>query len=568
MTEKTHFVKPMHRYEVDDLDHPLMYVNKTGTDLIHDPILNKGTGFSASERDEFDLVGLVPPRVVSIDDQISRVEENYNRLPGELEKYIFLEALHDRNETLFYRVLIDNLEKLTPIVYTPVVGQACQHYGHIYRRARGMYLSSGNRGKFKKMVKNWKRDEIDIIVVTDGSRILGLGDLGTNGMGIPVGKLALYVACAGIYPSKTLPVMLDAGTNNEALLNDPLYLGEGHHRLTGDEYYEMVDEFIQAAHERWPMALIQFEDFTNNHAFPLLEKYRDKVLCFNDDIQGTGAVALAGILGALKITGQKLTDQKIVFLGAGSAAIGIADMITAGMAEEGYSLEQAREQFWFVDSKGLVSNLRGDTLAQHKVAYARDEPPLTSLMEVLNKVQPTILMGLSGQTGAFTQEVVESMNRYSERPIIFALSNPTSKAECTAGQAYHWSDGKAIFASGSPFDPIEYKGKTLVPGQGNNMYIFPGVGLGACVCKASKVTNSMFYAAAKTLAEMVSDHALSQSNVFPKLSDIRDISAKIATAVCEVAFDEGIANITRPADLFSFVQKKMYRPYYIPYAKI
>ncbi|MFQ6610910.1 MAG: NAD-dependent malic enzyme [Fidelibacterota bacterium] len=568
MNDKTKFLKPVRRYEVDDLEYPVMFVSKTGADLIHDPLLNKGTGFSEIERDELGIVGLVPPRVVSIDDQIKRVEENYNRLPGDLQKYIFLEALHDRNETLFYRVLLDNLEELTPIVYTPVVGQACQHYGHIYRRARGMYFSSGNRGKFKKMVNNWKRDDIDIIVVTDGSRILGLGDLGANGMGIPIGKLALYVTCAGMYPSRTLPVMLDAGTNNESLLNDPLYLGERHQRLTGDDYYEMVDEFIDAVHERWPTALIQFEDFTNDHAFPLLEKYRDKILCFNDDIQGTGAVALAGILSALKITGQKLTDQKIVFLGAGSAAIGIADMITSGMAEEGCSLQEARDKFSFVDSKGLVSFHRGDILADHKVPYAKDVPPVRTLEEVLDKVKPTILLGLSGQTGAFSEEIIRRMGQFSNRPIIFALSNPTSKAECTAEQAYHWSDGKAIFASGSPFDPIEYEGKTLIPGQGNNMYIFPGVGLGACLCKASKVTNSMFYAAAKTLAEMVSDHALSQSNVYPKLSDIREISAKIASAVCEVAFNENIANIDVPKDLFSFVQKKMYQPCYIPYKKL
>ena len=560
--------KPVNRYEVDDLENPLMYVHKTGVDLIHDPLLNKGTGFSEAERENLGLLGLVPPKVVNIDDQMQRIYENYRRFTDELEKYIFLEALHDRNETLYYRFLLRNLVELTPIVYTPVVGQACQQFGHIYRRARGMYFSTRNRGRFREMAQNWEKDEIDIIVVTDGSRILGLGDLGTNGMGIPIGKLALYVACAGIYPSKTLPVMLDTGTNNETLRKDPLYLGEGHHRLSGDEYYEMVDEFVQAAHNRWPMALIQFEDFTNDHAFALLEKYRNKILCFNDDIQGTGAVALAGIFGSLKITGQKLKDQRIVFLGAGSAGIGIANMIAAAMVGEDSSIEQARGQFWFVDSKGLVSTQRGDTLAPHKIPFARNDAPIDSLNDVIKSAKPTILMGLSGQSGAFTEEVIGNMMSYSERPIIFALSNPTSKAECTARQAYEWTNGKAIFASGSPFDPVLINGKTLIPGQGNNMYIFPGVGLGASLTKASRVTDSMFYAAAKLLAEMVPQEELDRSNVYPKIDKIREISAKIAAVVCNVAFEEGIATIERPKDLLSFVRKKMYHPDYIPYKKI
>jgi len=567
MSDNKYFVKPTYRYEVDNLNQSSWKISKRGGSLIHDPLLNKGTGFSEHEREELGLLGLVPPKVVSIDDQVKRIQENFNRLPGPFEKYIFLEALHDRNETLYFKVLIDNLEELTPIVYTPTVGKACEHYGHIYRRARGMYFSTRNRGHFREMMNNWAQDDIDIIVVTDGSRILGLGDLGCNGMGISIGKLALYVSCAGIYPSKTLPAVLDVGTNNEELLVDPLYLGVNHRRLTGDDYYEMVEEFVTAALDKWPDALIQFEDFTNDHAFPLLEKYRHKIVCFNDDIQGTGSVALAGVLSGLRITGEKLIDQRIVFLGAGSAAIGIANMIAAGMVEEGYTVEKARERFWFLDTKGLVTNNRGDKLADHKIPFARDEEYVKDLVDVVKNVKPTILMGLSGQPGSFSKEVIEELNRHVDRPMIFALSNPTSKAECTAEQAYTWTDGKGIFSSGSPFDPVNYKGKLLSPGQGNNMYIFPGVGLGASVCKSTEVTDSMFYIAAKTLADMVSEESLDCGNLYPKLSSIREISLKIAVAVCQVAYNEGLARLEKPEDLEAFVKKSMFSPHYIPYSK-
>lgn len=567
MSDNKSSVKPTYRYEVDNLNQSTWKISKQGGSLIHDPLLNKGTGFSEEERKNLGLLGLVPPRVVSIDDQVRRIQENFNRLPGLFEKYIFLEALHDRNETLYFKLLIDNLEELTPIVYTPTVGQACEHYGHIYRRARGMYFSTCNRGHFREMMDNWSQDEIDIIVVTDGSRILGLGDLGCNGMGISIGKLALYVSCAGIYPSKTLPVVLDVGTNNEELLVDPLYLGVNHHRLTGDEYYEMVDEFVTAALDKWPEALIQFEDFTNDHAFPLLEKYRHKIVCFNDDIQGTGSVALAGVLSGLRITGERLIDQRIVFLGAGSAAVGIANMIAAGMVEEGYTAEKARERFWFLDSKGLVTNTRGDKLADHKIPFARDEEYIEDLVDVVKKVKPTILMGLSGQPGSFSKDVIKEMNRHVDRPMIFALSNPTSKAECTAEEAYNWTNGSGIFSSGSPFDPVNYKGKLLSPGQGNNMYIFPGVGLGASVCKSTEVTDSMFYIAAKTLAELVPEDALDCGNLYPKLSDIREISLNIAVSVCKVAYNEGLAKLERPDDLEGYVKKSMFSPHYIPYTK-
>jgi malate dehydrogenase (oxaloacetate-decarboxylating)(NADP+) len=490
------------------------------------------------------------------------LRENYNRLKTDLDKYVFIEAVHDRNETLYYKFLVDNLEELSPIIYTPTVGHACQVFGHLYRRPRGMYLSSSLQGSFRKTIDNWPQEDVDIIVVTDGSRILGLGDLGANGMGIPIGKLALYVACAGIDPSRTLPVMLDAGTNNKELLGDKLYLGEQHKKPAGDEYYELVYEFMIAARDRWPKALIQFEDFTNDHAFALLNKYRSRFLCFNDDLQGTGAVALAGLLAALRATGEKIQDQRIVFLGAGTAAVGSADMMAAVMVKNGLTPEQARKQFWLVDSKGLVTTGRGDTLSEHKVPYARQEAYLKTLLDVVKQVKPTVLLGLSTQSGAFNEEVIKTMQKQVKRPIIFALSNPTSKAECTPEQIYRWTNGSGIYASGSPFAPVEYNGRTFKPCQGNNMYIFPGVGLGATLSEAQTVTDSMFLAAAKTLAAMVGEQELEVGALYPSLTQIRDISGAIAAAVWEIAWSEGNATRKVPDNPIQFVKNKMYFPDY------
>ena len=556
------------RYEIDELEHKVVHIKKRGLDLIRDPMLNKGTAFSEKERDEFNLYGLVPPHVSTFEEQIKRVTENYRRKDTDLGKYIFLEALHDRNEILYYALLLRNLEELTPIVYTPTVGTACQQFGHLFRRARGMYISAHAKGDFKKRISNWPQNDIDVIVVTDGSRILGLGDLGASGIGIPIGKLSLYVACAGIYPSKKLPVVIDVGTDNETLLKDPLYLGGKHPRIKGEEYYEIIDEFITAAHERWPKALIQFEDFTNDHAFPLLKKYRERLLCFNDDIQGTGGVALAGLLAAMRVTKEKLNEQKIIFLGAGSAAVGIADMIVAGMVEEGLSKEEARKRFWFIDSKGLVITTRGDKLAEHKIVYARNEKFQKTLLEVVKSVKPTVLIGVSKQTGAFNEQVVREMKKHVDTPIIFALSNPTSKSECTPTQAYEWTDGNVVYASGSPFDPIKDKGKTYTTGQGNNMYIFPGVGLGAIVCEATKITDSMFYIAAKTLADLVKEEDLKKGRIYPDLNDIREISSHIAFAVCEIAYANGIAWTKRPENLLEYIKSKMFQPFYLPYKAV
>jgi len=504
-----------------------------------------------------------------MDTQVQRVMENYRRKTDPMEKFIFLAALHDRNETLYYKVLMENLMEMTPIVYTPVVGFACQQFGHIYRKNRGMYLSLHEKGRVAEVLENWPEDVVDIIVVSDGSRILGLGDLGANGMGIPIGKLALYVAGAGLYPCKTLPILIDVGTDNEDLLNDPLYLGINQRRVHGDEFYEFVDEFVKAAVARWPKVLIQWEDFTNDKAFPLLNKYRDEVLCFNDDIQGTGAVALAGLLGALRAKGEKLADQRIIFYGAGSAAVGIADMICAGMVEEsGISLEEARKRFWLLDSKGLVTTKRKGKLQDHKIPYARDEKSIEGLLEVTKQVKPTILVGVSGQPQTFTEDVVKTMHKHCEKPIVFALSNPTTKSECTAEQAYTWTAGEAIFASGSPFDPVRLEGKIYVPGQGNNMFIFPGVGLGAAICGATKVTDSMFFTAAKTLAHMVTDEELETGTVYPDLTKIRQISCAIAAAVCRLAYDEGLASEPEPVDILTHVRKNMYRPEYPRYIAV
>jgi malate dehydrogenase (oxaloacetate-decarboxylating)(NADP+) len=544
-------------------------VRKRGKDLLTDPFLNKGSGFPDSERDAFGIRGLVPPDVQSIDDQASRVMENFHRQDSDLARYVHLEALHDRNETLYYKVLVENLRELTPIVYTPVVGKACSRFGHIYRRARGMYFSFSEADYFDDMVRNWPEDEVDIVVVTDGSRILGLGDLGTNGMGIPIGKLSLYVAGAGLYPYRTLPVMLDVGTDNRALREDPLYLGRRARRLTDEDFYRVVDAFVRAVRGRWPNALIQFEDFSNNHAFPLLERYRDHMLCFNDDIQGTGAVALAGILSALRITGGRLADQRVLFLGAGSAARGIADMlVTAVMEDSGLDRERAREVIWMLDSRGLVTRERYPTLTEHKRPFAKEAPAIKGLTEAIGYLHPTVLIGVCGQPGSFTEEAVREMHRHCERPVVFPLSNPTAKAECTPEQVYDWTDGAALVASGSPFPPVTRGRRLLVPGQCNNMYIFPGVGMGVVCCGASRVTDAMFHAAAHTLAAQVGEDSLGVGQLYPDLTLIREMSARIAAAVCEVAFEQGLAGIDRPADLEAFIRGRMFHPHYVPYEPV
>ncbi len=536
----------------------------TGINLLHNPTWNKGTGFSEAERDALNIRGLLPPRIFSESEQELRILENFKKKPSPIEKYIYLISLQDRNETLFYRVLIDHIEEMMPIVYTPTVGEACQTFGHIYRRPKGLYISSKDRGTMKSVLQNWPEDEIGMIVVTDGERILGLGDQGTNGMGIPIGKLTLYTACAGINPKKCLPIMLDVGTNNDDLLKDPLYLGEFHHRMYGEEYDDFIDEFVQSVQAVYPSAIIQFEDFSNRNAFRLLEKYRDRVCCFNDDIQGTASVALAGIFSSLRVTKTTLRDQRILFFGAGEAGLGIGELVVNSLMEEGLSNREARKKCWYVDSRGLVVKGR-QKITRHKEPFAHQHDEMNSLLDSIHAIQPTILIGASGQPQTFTKEVIEAMSILNEKPIIFALSNPTSKSECTAEQAYHWSGGNAIFASGSPFDPVEVNGKTHVPGQGNNAYVFPGIGLGAIVSKTTRITDEMFVEAAKTLSNYVTIDDLEKGSLFPNLNHIREVSALIARAVAKVAFDSGTTTEERPKDLLKVIQSHIYEPNYYSY---
>ena len=532
-----------------------------GVKILHDPVRNKGTAYTDAERDYLKLRGLLPPRVHSPAEQELRVLGNIREKPTDLERYLYLVALQDRNETLFYRVIMNHIEEMMPIIYTPTVGKACQEFQHIFRTPRGFHVSLQDRGRIKEIMQNWPHKDARIIVVTDGERVLGLGDLGADGMGIPIGKLALYTACAGIHPTHCMPVMLDVGTDNEKLLNDPLYNGLERRRVRGEEYDELIEEFIDAAKEMFPGVLIQLEDFGNINAFRLLEQYRHGTCLFDDDIQGTGAVAVSGLIAAMRITGGKLSDQKILFLGAGEAGIGIADVFVAALGEEGIPAEDARKHCWFVDTKGLLVAGR-DGIADHKSPYAHDHPHTNDFLEAVKTLKPTALLGLSGQPGTFTREIVEAMAEINERPIIFALSNPTSKAECTAEQAYSWSDGRAIFASGSPFDPVKLGNQTFVPGQGNNAYIFPGVGLGAIVSRARSITDEMFLAASHSLANQVTEADLERGRIYPSLRRIRQVSALIAHDVARIAYDKGLADREEPDDILADIHEYMYQPVY------
>ena len=536
----------------------------TGVDLLHEATLNKGTAFTEEERDALGLEGLLPPHVNSLETQVIRVMENFHKKPSDLEKYIYLMSLLGRNVTLFYRVVMDKIEEMMPIVYTPTVGRACQEYGHIFRRPRGIFISAKDKGRVLNVLKNWPNRDVRIIVVTDGERILGLGDLGANGMGIPVGKLCLYTACAGVSPGLCLPVTLDVGTNNEELLHDVLYVGLRQHRLGRAPYDDLVQEFIIAAQELYPKVLIQFEDFATGNALRLLDKYRDRVCTFNDDIQGTGVVGLAGLYSAMRIVGGKLKDQRILFLGAGEAGIGIGNMISSALVVDGLSEQEARKRCWFVDSKGLVVKSRSG-LAEYKLPYAHDYEYIGDFLSAVKSLKPTVIIGVSGQPNTFNQSVLQEMASYNKRPIVFAMSNPTSKAECTAEEAYTWTDGCAIFASGSPFAPVTFKGKTYVPGQANNAYAFPGIGLGVIACEAVSVTDEMFSVAAKALANAVSEVDLELGRIYPSLTKIKEVSAAIATAVAEVSYDQGLGRKSKPLDLSTYIKSPMYEPKYLRY---
>ena len=534
--------------------------SKRGISLLRDPLVNKGTGFSQKERDALGLRGLLPATQLTIQAQAERVLTNLRRLPNDLDKYVALNALHDRNETLFFRVVCDNIDEIQPLIYTPTVGLACQRFGNIFQRPRGLFISANDRGRIARLLKNWPYPA-KLIVVTDGERILGLGDLGANGMGIPVGKLSLYSACAGVNPEVCLPVMLDVGTNNEQLLKDPYYVGLRRKRLTGKAYYDFIDEFITAARKAFPSVLIQFEDFANHSAFQLLDKYRTHYCVFNDDIQGTAAVALAGLFSALRIKGGKLSEERLLFLGAGEAATGIADLVVTAMMAEGLSEAEARKRIWLVDSRGLVVKDR-EGLNKHKLPYAHEHAPVGDFLSAIKTLKPTAIIGVAAVGGTFTLEVLRTMAEINEQPIVFALSNPTSKAECSAEEAYRHTDGRALFACGSPYDPVTLNGKTFVPRQGNNSYIFPGVGLGAIACGATLVTDEMFMAAARTLAGLVTDDDLKQGSLYPALPRIREVSLQIAAAVARVAYRRSLAAQQKPKNLLAHIKRKVYEARY------
>src|SRR3984957_5680757 len=479
----------------------------TGYRILHNPRLNKGTAFTEAERRSLGLEGLLPAATTTIDLQVARRHAEIAALEDDLQKYLVLSDLQGRNETLYYAVLMSDPATYMPIVYTPTVGEACQKFDHIFHEARGIYLPISARGRVKQLLSNWPEKDVRFIVVTDGERILGLGDLGAGGMGIPIGKLALCTACAGVPPQYCLPVVIDVGTNNHALLDDPLYLGLRQSRVRGDEYAAFVDEFVTAVQQLYPKCCIQWEDFANINAVPLLERYREEICTFNDDIQGTAGVALAGILASLRITKQKITDQRFLFLGAGSAGTGIAELISQAMAEAGMDIHQARRRNALFDANGLLVISRKD-LAEFQRPFAQDRPPISTFVEAVKALKPTGIIGVSGIPKLFTREVIEAMAELNQRPIIFPYSNPTSRSEATAEEAYRWSGGRAIFASGSPFPPVEIDGRKFVPNQGNNVYIFPAMAMALFATEAKRVTDGMFLTAARAVAEQVSDENL------------------------------------------------------------
>ena len=531
---------------------------RKGFDILRDKSVYRSIAFTRRERLRLGLQGLLPHAVATPAQLVDRAMSGLRSLPRDIDRYMALSSMQERHERLFYQTVIANIEETMPWIYTPTVGQACREFSHIAREPKGFYITPADRGRVAEILGNWPEKDIRVIVVTDGQRILGLGDLGANGMGIPVGKLALYSACAGIPPRHCLPVMLDVGTNNDALLEDPLYIGYPQRRLSGPAYLGLVEEFVRAVQKRYPDALIQFEDFLTADAYALLNTYRNRVLCFNDDIQGTAAVALAGVSASTRVIERPLRDLRIMFLGAGSAATGIADLLVSALVSEGLSLETARQRLWFVDVNGLVVKSRTD-LMPHNLPYAHDHPPL-GFVDAIDAIKPNVLIGATGAPGTFTREVVERMCALNTRPVLFALSNPTSRAECTAEQAYQWSRGRAVFASGSPFGTVTHEGRMFRPGQGNNAYVFPGIGLGAIACRARYIPDEFFLAAARTLARMVTPRDLEDGSLYPPLGNIRRISLAIAVSVAETAYAMKLARARRPRNLKDAIAGFMYEP--------
>jgi malate dehydrogenase (oxaloacetate-decarboxylating)(NADP+) len=538
-----------------------MPTTKRGIEVLRDPSLNKSTAFTEEEKQALGIVGLVPDVTESEDLQLSRVMMQLGHKTTDLDRYIYLVNLLDHNETLFYRTIMSDPTRFLPIVYDPTIGEACLKFGHIYRQSRGMYLSMTRRGKVKDVLRNWPEKDIRFICVTDGGRILGLGDLGANGAGIPIGKLQLYTACAGVPPQYLLPMYLDAGTNNEQYLHDPLYLGMRKARPSTKELYSFVDEFVEAVQDVFPKCCIHFEDWTGVDAVHLLQRYRDKYCVYNDDVQGTAGITLAGMINATKLKGTQLKDEKYLFLGAGSAGVGLADLLCSALVAQGMTLKDAQSRVHMFDINGLLESTRKD-LVDFQKPYAHKHAPTHDFVEAIEDIKPTTIIGVSTIGGAFTQQVVEAMSRINERPVVLALSNPTEHAECTPAQAIGWSKGKAIYAAGVQFPPVHLNGQTFLPGQANNFYIFPAVGMAIFATQASRVSDEMFIEAAKAVADQVPSNLLRQGLLYPLQSNVLETEIETAARVAKLVFDSGLARVERPTDMVSFIRKHVYKPAY------
>jgi malate dehydrogenase (oxaloacetate-decarboxylating)(NADP+) len=538
-----------------------MTTNKHGIELLRDPSVNKSTAFTEAEKEALGIVGLVPDVTETEDLQLSRVMMQLGHKNTDLDRYIYLINLLDHNETLFYRTVMSDPARFLPIVYDPTIGEACLKFGHIYRQPRGMYLSMTRRGKVKEILKNWPQKDIRFICVTDGGRILGLGDLGANGMGIPIGKLQLYTACAGVPPQYLLPMYLDAGTNNEQYLHDPLYLGMRKTRPSTEALDSFVDEFVEAVQEVFPKCCIHFEDWTGTDAVHLLQRYRDKYCVYNDDVQGTAGITLAGMINATRLKGTKLKDEKYLFLGAGSAGIGLANLLCTALVAQGLTLKEAQSRVYLFDINGLLESTRTD-LVDFQKPYAHQHAPTRDFVAAIESVKPTTIIGVSTIGGAFNRKVVEVMSRVNDRPVILALSNPTEHAECTPEQAYTWSKGKAIYAAGVQFEPVHYNGQTFLPGQANNFYIFPAVGMAIFATQAKRVTDQMFVEAGQAVADQVPSELLNQGLLYPLQSNILEIEIQTAARVAKLVFDSGLARVERPADMVAFIREHVYKPEY------
>jgi len=540
-----------------------MPIAKHGIEVLRDPALNKSTAFTEEEKEALGLVGLVPDVIESEDLQLSRAMMQLSHKTTDLDRYIYLVNLLDHNETLFYRTIMSDPARFLPIVYDPTIGEACLKFGHIYRQARGMYLSMARRGKVKEVLRNWPEKDVRFICVTDGGRILGLGDLGANGAGIPIGKLELYTACAGVPPKYLMPMYLDAGTNNEQYLHDPLYLGMRKARPKTEELYSFVDEFVEAVQEVFPKCCIHFEDWTGADAVHLLERYKEKYCVYNDDVQGTAGIVLAGMINAAKIKGTKLSDEKYLFLGAGSAGIGLANLLCSAMAEEGLTLKAAQSRVYMFDINGLLETTRKD-LFDFQKPYAHKHAPTHDFVTAIESIKPTTIIGVSTVGGAFTKDVIEAMSRVTERPVVLALSNPTEHAECTPEQAYTWSKGKAIYAAGVQFPPVHLNGRTFLPGQANNFYIFPAIGMAVFATQASRVTDQMFIESARAVADQVPHDLLQQGLLYPLQSNILETEIQTAARIAKLVFDAGLSRVKRPEDMVAFIRSHVYKPVYSP----